>query len=67
MSVARVTEITASSAVSFDDAIKVGIARASKTLKGIKGAWVEDQEVVMDHGKIAEYRVKMKVTFVLKD
>ena len=44
-----------------------GLIRAGETLEGIKGAWVEDQEVVMDHGKIAEYRVKMKVTFVLKD
>lgn len=67
MSVARITEISASSPKSFNDAVKDGLTRAGQTLEGIKGAWVEDQEVVMDDGKISEYRVKMKVTFVLKD
>ena len=67
MSVARITEISASSPKSFSDAVNNGLIRASETLEGIKGAWVEDQEVLMDHGKISEYRVKMKVTFVLKD
>lgn len=67
MSVARITEISASSPKSFNDAVNQGLIRAGETLEGIKGAWVEDQEVLMDHGKIAEYRVKMKVTFVLKD
>lgn len=68
MSVARVTEIKASSTKSFDDAIKVGIGRATKTLKNIKSAWIENQEVLIDDdGKIAEYRVQMKVTFVLDD
>jgi dodecin len=68
MSVARVTEITASSKKSFDDAVNVGIARAAKTLKNVQGAWIQDQKVVVDaKGKISEYRVSMKITFVLKD
>jgi dodecin len=68
MSVARVTEITASSKKSFDDAVNIGIARAAKTLKNVQGAWIQDQKVVVDgKGKISEYRVSMKITFVLKD
>lgn len=67
MTVARVTEITASSENSFDDAIKKAIARASKTLKNVQGAWVRDQKVVVRDNKIAEYRVNMKITFVLED
>jgi len=67
MTVARVTEITATSPNSFDDAIKAGIARATKTLKNVKGAWVQDQEIRVDNDSIAEYRVHMKVTFVLND
>ena len=68
MSVARVTEIKASSTKSFDDAIKTGVVRAQKTLKNVKGAWIENQEVVIDdNGKITEYRVQMKVTFILED
>ena len=67
MSVARVTEIKSSSSKSFDDAISEGIKRASKTLDNIKSAWIQDQEVkVDDKGEIVEYRVLMKVTFVLK-
>ena len=65
MSVAKVTEIIASSTKSFDDAIENGIKRASKTLKGITGAWVSDQKVTVNDGKISEYRVVMKVTFLL--
>ena len=67
MSVAKVTEITSSSKKSFDDAIESGIERASKTLENISGAWIADQEVVVKDNKIKEYRVKMKVTFVLRD
>ena len=68
MSIARVTEIKASSPVSFDDAIKAGITRASKTLKNIRSAWIENQEVVVsENGEISEYRVQMKVTFILED
>ncbi len=67
MSVARVTEITASSKKSFDDAINIGIARANKTLRKVKGAWIQDQKISIDKGKIAEYRVTMKITFVLDE
>ncbi len=67
MSVARVTEIIASSPKSFDDALDVGVARASKTLKNVTGAWVQDQKAVINGGKITEYRVTLKVTFVLED
>lgn len=66
MSVARVTEIISSSDKSFEDALQKGIERASETLKNVEGAWVKDQKVVVKDGKISEYRVVMKVTFVLK-
>ena len=67
MSVAKVTEIISSSSKSFDDAVENGIKRASKTLKGITGAWVADQKVTVKDGKIDEYRVVLKLTFVLED
>jgi len=67
MSVARVTEIIASSKKSFEDATENGIDRACKTLDGVKGAWVKDQKVKIEDGKIKEYRVTLMVTFVLKD
>ena len=68
MSVARVTEIKSSSPKSFDDAIKVGVARAHKTLMNVTAAWIENQEVLIDdNGRITEYRVQMKVTFILED
>ena len=66
MSVARVTEITASSSESFEAAVKAGIKRAHKTLENVKGAWIQEQTVVVEDGKITEYRVNMKVTFILK-
>jgi flavin-binding protein dodecin len=66
MSVARTTEITASSKKSFDDALNNGIKRAAKTLENLTGAWVKDQEVVIEDGKIAAYKVRMMVTFILK-
>ena len=67
MSIARVTEIKASSPKSFDDAIKTGVARAARTLTNVKSAWIENQEVIVDEkGRITEYRVQMKVTFVLE-
>lgn len=66
MAIARVTEIIAGSKKSFQDAIEKGIARANKTLKNVEGAWVKDQSIVMDNGEIKEYRVVMKVTFILK-
>lgn len=67
MSVARVTEIIASSKKGFDDAVESGVDRANKTLKNVRSAWVKDQNVVIEKGKIKEYRVTLKVTFVLKD
>ncbi len=66
-SVARVTEIISSSKKSFDDAIDEGIARACKTLKDVKGAWIKDQKVDIEDGKVKHYRVTLMVTFVLKD
>ena len=68
MSVARVSEIKASSAESFDDAMRQGIARAVKTLRNVKSAWVQNQDVQIDeNGNITEYHVQLKVTFVLDD
>ena len=67
MAVARVTEIIASSTKGFDDAVNQGIARASETLKNLEGAWIQDQKVVIKNGKIVEYRVNLKVTFILMD
>ena len=67
MSVAKVSEISASSEKSFEDALVLGINRANKTLKNITGAWVQEQKVDVTSGKIVRYRVNMKVTFVLED
>lgn len=67
MPVAKVTEISASSSKGFEDAIQQGISRASKTLQQIRGAWVKDMKVECENGKITEYRIRMKITFVLKD
>jgi flavin-binding protein dodecin len=68
MSIARVTEIKSSSRISFDDAVKKGISRANKTLKNVRGAWIWNQEVLVDkNGKVSEYRVQMKITFILEE
>lgn len=67
MAVARVTEIIASSKKGFDEAVQKGIRRANKTLKNVQGAWVQDMKVTVKDGEIDEYRVVMKVTFVLQD
>jgi flavin-binding protein dodecin len=67
MSIAKVTEISASSKKSFEDAVSSGIKRAGKTLDNIKGAWIQEQSVVVSDDKVTEYRVNMKVSFVLKD
>ncbi|MGH7534050.1 MAG: dodecin family protein [Gemmatimonadales bacterium] len=67
MSVAKITEIQASSPKSFEDAIRAGIARAEKTLRNLTGAWIKSQKVVIDKGKITQYRVLLKVTFILQD
>jgi len=66
MSVAKVTEIIASSKKSFEDAMEQGLKRACKTLKGVQGAWVASQEIIVKNDKIEEYRVRLKVTFILK-
>lgn len=65
MSVAKVVEITAESTKSFEDAVKVGIARATKTLSNVSGAWVSEQKVRVEGDKIAAYRVTMRVSFIL--
>jgi flavin-binding protein dodecin len=67
MAVAKVSEIIASSDESFEDAVKKGVKRACKTLKNVENAWVQDQKVIIRDGKIKEYRVNLKVTFILKD
>jgi len=67
MSVARITEIIASSPTSFDDAVAQGVKRASETLRNVEGAWVKDQKVVVKDGNIVEYRVVLKVTFILAE
>jgi len=67
MTVARITEISSVSEVSFQDAIVQGVARANKTLKNVKGAWIKDQEVTIDNGQITGYKVILKVTFILAD
>jgi len=67
MSVAKVTEISASSNTSFEDAVQKGIDRADKTLDKVKGAWINEMKVDVDDGKVTAYRVNMKVTFILKD
>lgn len=64
-SVARVTEISATSDSSFDDAVRVGIARANETLRNVRSAWVKEQQVKVDGGSIVEYQVNLLVTFVL--
>ncbi len=67
MAVAKVSEISSTSNKSFEDAIQQGIARASKTLRHIRGAWVKEHQVRCDEGKIVEYQVNMMITFVLDD
>ena len=66
MSVAKIIEIISSSKTSFEDAVSKGVARASDSLHDITGAWVKDQSVVVAKGKVTEYRVTLKVTFILK-
>jgi hypothetical protein len=67
MSIAKVTEITATSPTSFEDALQQGLVRASKTLRQIRSAWIKEQQVRVEKGKITEYQVNMMVTFVLDD
>jgi dodecin len=68
MSVARVTEIKSSSTISFDEAIKEGLKKTARTIDNLKSAWVSDQEVLVDDkGNITEYRVLLKITFIVND
>jgi flavin-binding protein dodecin len=67
MTVAKVSEITSTSSKSFEDAIDRGIKRANKTLKNVTSAWIADQEVEIEKGRVTAYRVRMRVTFVLED
>ena len=67
MSIARVTEISASSPKSFEDAMKEGVERATKTLRNVKSAWIKDQQIEVENGKITDYKVLLKVTFILDD
>jgi flavin-binding protein dodecin len=67
MAVARVTEIIAGSEKSFEDAVVQGVERATKTLKNVQNAWVKEQQTIVRDGAIAEYRVNLKVTFILED
>ena len=67
MSVAKVIEVSSSSPVSFDDAVEQGIMRTCKTVEGVKGAWIQEQTLVVENNQVIEYRVNMKVTFVLND
>lgn len=66
MSVAKITEISSTSSKSFEDAVEKGVERANKTLKNVTSAWVADQSVSVEDGKISSYNVRMKITFVLK-
>ena len=67
MSIAKITEISSTSTTSFEDALQKGLARASKTLRQIRSAWIKEQQVRVENGKITEYQVNMMVTFVLED
>ncbi len=67
MSVARVSEISATSEKSFEDAMQQGISRANKTLRNVKGAWIKEQQLDIENGKVTRYRVNMLVTFILDD
>jgi len=65
MSVAKVIEVSASSTESFEDAVRQGIKRAAETVKNIQGAWIKEQKVLVKNGKVVEFRVNMKITFIL--
>jgi len=65
MSVAKVTEITSMSTKSFEDAVEQGVAKASKTIRNIKSAWIQDQEAVVEDGRVTMFKVSMKLTFVI--
>jgi flavin-binding protein dodecin len=67
MSIARITEISSTSTESFEDAIESAVSRATKTLRNVRGAWVKEQQIKIDNGKIVEYQVNLMITFVLEE
>ena len=67
MSIARITEISSTSTKSFEDAIQSAVARATKTLRNVRGAWVKEQQIKIDDGKIVEYQVNLMITFILDE
>ena len=67
MSIARITEISSTSTKSFEDAIQSAVTRATKTLRNVRGAWVKEQQIKIDNGKIVEYQVNLMITFVLEE
>ena len=67
MSIARITEISSTSKKSFEDAIQSGITRATQTLRNVRSAWVKEQQIRIENGKIAEYQVNLMITFILED
>ncbi|HEX7315907.1 MAG TPA: dodecin family protein [Pyrinomonadaceae bacterium] len=67
MSIARITEISSTSTKSFEDAIQSAVTRATKTLRNVRGAWVKEQQIKIDEGKIVEYQVNLMITFVLEE
>ena len=67
MSIARITEISSTSQKSFEDAIQSAVTRATKTLRNVRGAWVKEQQIKIEDGKIVEYQVNLMITFVLED
>ena len=67
MSVARVTEISATSSNSFEDAINEGVSRATSTLRNVEGAWIKDMNVMIEDGRVTGYKVNMEITFVLDE
>ena len=67
MSIARITEISSTSTKSFEDAIQSAVTRATKTLRNVRGAWVKEQQIKIDNGKIVEYQVNLMITFVLDE
>jgi len=67
MSIARITEISSTSGNSFEDAIQSGVARATQTLRNVRSAWVKEQQIRIDNGKIVEYQVNLMITFILDD
>lgn len=67
MSIARITEISSTSTKSFEDAIQIGVTRATKTLRNVRSAWIKDQQIRIEDGKMTEFQVNLMITFVLEE